>query len=55
MSFAVGDTVMLKSGGPTMTVTYVLSDGEVRCVWFVDGTSVSKHDFPSQALLLSES
>jgi uncharacterized protein YodC (DUF2158 family) len=33
--FQIGDVVMLKSGGPTMTVGEVGDDGQVICVWFV--------------------
>jgi uncharacterized protein YodC (DUF2158 family) len=33
MNFNVGDVVMVKSGGPKMTVDQVARD-EVRCVWF---------------------
>lgn len=33
MDFEIGDTVVLKSGGPLMTVTDI--DGEmVSCTWF---------------------
>ncbi len=34
MTFKVGDTVQLKSGGPVMTVGYVKSDGGLECHWF---------------------
>jgi uncharacterized protein YodC (DUF2158 family) len=42
--FKVGDVVILKSGGPKMTV---LATGEgVRCVWFVKGgEELEKEDF----------
>jgi uncharacterized protein YodC (DUF2158 family) len=29
-----GDLVVLKSGGPVMTVNTVFDDGDVRCAWF---------------------
>jgi len=38
--FKVGDVVMLKSGGPRMTITHLgpyesmLNDKQVRCEWF---------------------
>lgn len=35
MSFSVGDVVMLKSGGPALTVTEVGDDG-VSVVWYAD-------------------
>lgn len=38
MDFKEGDTVMLKSGGPRMTVEEV-GDGYVACVWFDKGNA----------------
>ncbi|GGC92166.1 YodC family protein [Chelatococcus reniformis] len=35
MSFQVGDVVMLKSGGPALTVAEVAEAG-VTCVWYAD-------------------
>jgi len=32
--FIRGDTVMLKSGGPRMTVQTQVTEETVRCVWF---------------------
>ena len=29
-----GDVVMLKSGGPVMTINKIHSSGEVTCQWF---------------------
>ena len=35
MTFQIGDVVVLKSGGPKMTVQYIdRKDGDVYCVWF---------------------
>ncbi len=34
MDFQIGDVVMLKSGGPEMTVSFTKGD-EVWCMWFV--------------------
>lgn len=35
MSYKPGDIVILKSGGPYMTVEAIPGDGKLRCVWFV--------------------
>lgn len=35
--FKVGNTVRLKSGGPIMTISKILADGELLCVWFEHG------------------
>lgn len=48
--FKVGDTVMLKSGGPVMTVIDFHTDGKVVCVWFVDGKEDKRGLFPADAL-----
>lgn len=35
--FKVGDVVILRSGGPNMTVTYIERGGKVTCHWYHDG------------------
>ncbi len=35
MSFEIGDVVVLKSGGPTLTVKETGSEG-VTCLWYAD-------------------
>lgn len=40
----VGDIVWLKSGGPLMSVSEVVHDRLLLCVWF-DGTVVCKAQF----------
>lgn len=45
----VGDTVMLNSGGPLMTVTD-LSIVYAECSWF-DGESLQRADFAHEAVM----
>jgi len=43
-AFKVGDVVMLKSGGPKMTVSFVSDEsGLIECTWF-DKSGERKHD-----------
>jgi uncharacterized protein YodC (DUF2158 family) len=52
VTFKVGDTVQLKSGGPRMTVTSVGNEfGQpiVWCAWF-DGTMQRSDHFPIDAV-----
>jgi len=50
MTFAVGDSVKLKSGGPVITVIAVDQPaGSVACSWFNDRTAM-RETFPSAAL-----
>ena len=50
MTFKVGDVVVLKSGGPRMTVEEIEGQ-EVQCVWF-DKTTQKRGEF-NVALLAS--
>lgn len=43
-----GDLVVLKSGGPSMTVLYSCCS-EVECAWF-DGHKLEVRDFPLEAI-----
>lgn len=47
-SFAVGDVVLLASGGPKMTVAGV-SDTVVNCTWFSDSIP-HRGEFPPECL-----
>jgi uncharacterized protein YodC (DUF2158 family) len=57
--FKIGDSVILKSGGPTMTVTKHVGTiplsgpsqytGRIQCTWFIDN-KVEKAEFPQEAL-----
>ncbi len=61
--FKIGDSVILKSGGPCMTVTGFRKtrpikgegqfNGRIECTWFKD-TEVLHGDFPQDALELDE-
>jgi uncharacterized protein YodC (DUF2158 family) len=52
----VGDVVRLKSGGPKMTITQLLTQkGQPTCVcqWFADGTNKNEAAaFPAEALAI---
>ncbi len=52
--FKIGDTVCLKSGGPTMTVTAIGSDDDgtawISCMWFDDKQNKQDSTFPANAL-----
>ena len=46
-----GSVVLLKSGGPKMTVAWV-EDGEVGCEWFNDKMEPQFKAFPATSLKL---
>ncbi|WP_193217584.1 DUF2158 domain-containing protein [Roseobacter sp. TSBP12] len=49
--FKEGDTVLLKSGGPLMTVVYPAScGGEVQCYWF-NASTLETESFPAACLM----
>ena len=44
--FKIGDTVELKSGGPTMTVDSITEEtGEIYCKWFAGEYDKVYHDY----------
>ena len=56
-AFKVGDVVMLKSGGPKMTVTDWWTDqGRKRatCSWYCEGKEFVEHTFGAETLILVE-
>lgn len=49
-TYAVGDLVVLKSGGPVMTVFEISPNGlHVNCNWFVGG-KLNRGNFPMAIL-----
>jgi uncharacterized protein YodC (DUF2158 family) len=44
MQWKTGDDVVLKGGGPTMTVNRILDDGDVYCQW-IDGNGDVKEGY----------
>lgn len=50
----LGDTVILKSGGPPMTISSInATKSEARCVWH-DGDQIQSESFPFATLSLTE-
>lgn len=49
--FKIGDTVVLKSSGPNMTVTKVFDGKSIWCTWFA-GKKCEKSPFSEDALEL---
>ena len=51
--FAVGEMVMLKSGGPKMTVSSIRG-GKAWCIWFINSASaqVMSAKFPADCLVI---
>lgn len=47
--FEIGDVVVLRSGGPKMTVHGLVSDGDVVCQWF-ESNEVHEENFPKEVL-----
>jgi len=54
-SFEIGDVVLLKSGGPAMTVYGVGISGLVACVWFIESGVAVRATFDSRTLVDGES
>ena len=49
MSYSAGDIVVLKSGGPAMTV--VAADGEnIECIWMSEVGELARETIPAIAL-----
>lgn len=52
MTFQIGDTVMVRSGGPRMTVERIDGD-QVYCVWF-EKTKAHRGSFSSGVLIVPQ-
>jgi len=50
IEFTKGETVRLNSGGPLMTVSNVLSNNQIECVWFNDEDEVCIHSFDTEII-----
>ena len=50
MEFQIGDVVMLKSGGPRMTVESIESEEKVWCTWFDSNKRNSQRAFKKEVL-----
>jgi uncharacterized protein YodC (DUF2158 family) len=55
MEFKPGDVVVLKSGGPEMTVEEIESSGRVKVTWFGDKNQVQSSTFAPEMLEKSSS
>ncbi len=53
MTFKPGDVVLLRSGGPSMTIVAVDED-EIKCVWIGEEGELFRESLPPVALDLVE-
>jgi uncharacterized protein YodC (DUF2158 family) len=51
--FELGDTVMLKSGGPLMTVAIAKPNNVYHCVWFKPSGEINTQDFYGYVLTMA--
>jgi len=52
--FKKGDVVILKSGGPPMTVARYMENGRVACIWFDESQKHNSKGFEEDTLELVE-
>lgn len=52
-SFAIGDTVKLKSGGPLMTIDSIDARNKIFCKWFA-GSKLENGTFDKKTLVISD-
>jgi uncharacterized protein YodC (DUF2158 family) len=50
IEFSKGDTVRVNSGGPLMTISNVLSNNQLECIWFNDDDDVNIHTFDMEVV-----
>lgn len=50
MKFKIGDVVVLKSGGPEMTVENIDEQGNVTCTWFDKDNNRKTETFKEEML-----
>ena len=51
-NFKIGDVVLLKSGGPIMTISAINNIEGIFCIWFNDNKQVKRDTFPVYSLKL---
>jgi uncharacterized protein YodC (DUF2158 family) len=54
IEFTKGETVRLNSGGPLMTISNVLSNNQLECIWFNDDEDVCIHTFDAEIVFPDE-
>jgi uncharacterized protein YodC (DUF2158 family) len=48
IEFTKGETVRLNSGGPLMTISNMLSNNLLECIWFDSDDDVCIHSFDAE-------
>jgi uncharacterized protein YodC (DUF2158 family) len=48
IEFTKGETIRLNSGGPLMTISNVLSNNQLECIWFNDEDAICIHSFDAE-------
>jgi uncharacterized protein YodC (DUF2158 family) len=50
----LGDVVVLKSGGPKMTIENISTEGSIKCIWYCDSTFQYKNGQFEKKTLVKE-
>jgi uncharacterized protein YodC (DUF2158 family) len=53
-NFSKGETVRLNSGGPLMTISNILSNSQLECIWFNDDDDICIHTFDTDIVFQDE-